>query len=323
MSALPPLGIPDSLSVPSLAVVGAGAVGCYFGGMFARAGAAVTLIGRPDHVAALSQDGLFLDGLRVKERIVVSASTEIAAVADAAIILLCVKTLDTESAAVALAPHLAPGALVVSLQNGTENAERIRAVAGISVLPAVVFVGAQMDGPGQVKHTGRGDLLVGWPGGEVPNPAPKFSAQQFATLAEQSGIPCKISADIAADLWIKLIMNCAYNAISALGHVNYGQMLSHPEGKALMEQVIAEAIAVAAAAGIALSPKQVNRAVFSLGEGAPGIVSSTAQDIRRGKHTEIDALNGYLVRRGRQLGVPVPANQSLLALIKLLEESLS
>ena len=313
--------------LPAIAVVGAGAVGCYFGGMFARAGSPVTLIGRGSHVQAIQRDGLFLDGIHVRERIPVAASTEISAVIGASIVLFCVKTLDTETAAVSLAPFLAPGALVVSLQNGVENAQRIRAAAGIHALPAVVFVGAQMEGPGHVKHTGRGDLAVGWPNasssgrpGELsPASAPAISMQDFAGLAERSGIPCRITGEIETVLWTKLIMNCAYNAISALGRANYGQMLGLPECHRLMEEVVREAAAVAAADGILLPELSLSRTVFGLGEGAPTVVSSTAQDIARGKRTEIDDLNGFVVRRADALGIPVPVNRALLALVKLLE----
>ena len=116
---------------PRIAVLGAGAVGCYFGGMLARAGASVTLIGRPPHVGALSRNGLFFDGLHFQQQIAVSASTQVSAVRDAEIVLFCVKTLDTEEAAKSLAPHLAPGAAVISLQNGVDNVERIRSTAKI------------------------------------------------------------------------------------------------------------------------------------------------------------------------------------------------
>src|SRR5262245_60954471 len=110
-----------------IAVLGAGAVGCYFGGLLARGGLPVTLLGRRLHVEAIQRDGLRLETLRFDERVPVSASLETAAVRDAAIVLLCVKTLDTEAAAASLAPQLSQGALVVSLQNGVDNVDRIRA----------------------------------------------------------------------------------------------------------------------------------------------------------------------------------------------------
>src|SRR5688500_18900868 len=117
------------MNEPRITVVGAGAVGCYFGGMLARAGVPVTLIGRPQHIEAITGNGLLLESLRFQQRITISASTNLNAVQEAQIVLFCVKTLDTEEAALAVAPQLAPGALVISLQNGVDNVERMRTAA--------------------------------------------------------------------------------------------------------------------------------------------------------------------------------------------------
>jgi 2-dehydropantoate 2-reductase len=158
-------GAGDDKTWPRVAVLGAGAVGCYFGGMLARAGAQVTLIGRPQHVEALERDGLWLESIRFQERVPVVASVDPEAARDAAVVLFSVKTLNTDEAARSLAPNLSPAAVVVSLQNGVDNVERIRAAGGFEALPAVVYVAAAMTGPGRVKHSGRGDLIVGDPSG--------------------------------------------------------------------------------------------------------------------------------------------------------------
>jgi 2-dehydropantoate 2-reductase len=144
-----------------IAVLGAGAVGCYFGGMLARAGADVILIGRPHHVEAITRNGLFLDTLQFEQRVTVAASPELSAAHGAGIVLFCVKTVDTEDAARLLAPHLSPGAVVVSLQNGVDNVQRMRSAAHFDAVPAVVYVAVAMTAPGRVKHSGRGDLIIG------------------------------------------------------------------------------------------------------------------------------------------------------------------
>ncbi|HEX5270893.1 MAG TPA: 2-dehydropantoate 2-reductase N-terminal domain-containing protein, partial [Gemmataceae bacterium] len=146
---------------PTVAVLGAGAVGCYFGGMLARAGAPVTLIGRPQHVEAVRRDGLLLETLHFREHVPVAASTDVGAARGADIVLFCVKSPDTESAGAALAPHLAGGEAVVSLQNGVDNVERLRPVVRADVIAAAVYVGAEMAAPGHVRHTARGDLIIG------------------------------------------------------------------------------------------------------------------------------------------------------------------
>jgi 2-dehydropantoate 2-reductase len=300
-----------------IAVVGAGAVGCYFGGMLARAGADVTLIGRPHYVEAIARDGLFLDTLHFQQQVRVSASTDISVTRNAGIVLFCVKTFDTEDAAKALQPYLPPGAVVVSLQNGVDNVERMRAAAGIAAIPAVVYVAVAMTAPGRVKHSGRGDLIVGDLLGTGCDLAP------VAAVFTRAGVPCRVSDNIAGDLWTKMIINCAYNAISALGRARYARLVANPWTRELMKHVTEEAVAIAHASGVRLPEPDMVDAVWKLADTMSGATSSTAQDIARGNRTEIDALNGYLVRRGTQLGVPVPANQTLHALVKLLEESAS
>lgn len=303
-------------------MLGAGAVGCYFGGMLARAGAPVTLIGRQLHVEAITAEGLYLESQHFQEHIPVSASTNVEAARGAGVVLFSVKTVDTESAAKMLAPHLADRASVISLQNGVDNVERIRAYIHGNVVPAVVYVAAEMAGPGHVKHLGRGDLIIGH---DTPHDAADQARQRelvnLADLFTHAAIPCRISEDIRVDLWTKLIMNCAYNAISALTRTRYGQLASNPGTRDVIQRTVEEGVAVAQALGIRMSGGVLD-AVWTLGaQMMPGALSSTAQDIGRGKRTEIDALNGHVVRRGAELGVPTPVNQALYALVKMLEAS--
>jgi 2-dehydropantoate 2-reductase len=304
---------------PRIAVVGAGAVGCYFGGMLARAGAPVTLIGRAQHVEAINRDGLFIDSIHFKERVFVSASTELDVVRDAQLVLFSVKTVDTEDTAKLLAPYLAPETNVVSLQNGVDNAERMDFAAGIQAISAVVYIAAEMSGAGQVKHSGRGDLVIGNP---VSNQG--ASESELADIAEaftRAGVPCRISQNITLELWTKLIMNCAYNALSALSRARYGRLVADAGSVEVMKQVVAEGVAVGDASGVRLSADKLMAAILELGRVVPEALSSTAQDIARGRPTEIDSLNGFLVHRGAETGVPTPVNQTLYSLVKLLERT--
>ena len=303
-----------------VAVVGAGAVGCYFGGMLARAGVPVTLIGRAFHVEAIQRDGLFLERSDFQGYVRSDADVHIEAVRKAAIVLLCVKTVDTESAAVALAPHVGDGAILVSLQNGVDNVERIRRATGIDAVPAVVYVAVEMTGPGRVTHSGRGDLIIGELLSSTRRPG---RLEHVAALFTLAGIPCRVSDNIAAELWTKLVINCAYNAISALGRTRYGLIKDNPLTRDVMRQVIAEVVAVATAAGVFLpDAEHLTTAALKLGQAMAEATSSTAQDLARGKPTEIDSLNGYVARRGAELGVPAPVNSTLHALVKLLESTM-
>jgi 2-dehydropantoate 2-reductase len=297
------------MSSERIAVVGAGAVGCYFGGMLARAGVPVMLIGRAYHVAPINHDGLFLERSDFQEYIKLQADTRVDAVRDASIVLLCVKTTDTETAAAEVAPHLAKHALLVSFQNGVDNVERIRRATGIDAIPSVVYVAAAMTGPGRVKHNGRGDVVIG-------------DAPSVVKVLADAAIPVRVSNNLAGELWTKLVMNCAYNAISALTHAQYMRLRNDPLACDVMKNVIAEVVAVAVAAGVTLpSADELNAAALKLGEAMATATSSTEQDITRGRLTEIDSLNGYVSRRGKELGVPTPVNSALHALVKLVERA--
>ncbi|MGA8221003.1 MAG: 2-dehydropantoate 2-reductase [Candidatus Acidiferrales bacterium] len=311
-------------SSPRVAVLGAGAVGSYFGGMLARAGVDVTLIARPAHVEAIRRNGLFLDTVTFQEHVSVAASTDVSAARDADFVLFCVKTLDTEDAARSLAPHLAPTATVVSLQNGVDNVPRIRAASGIDALPAVVYVAAALPEPGHVKHSGRGELIVGeFAGAAHASPQQPPRAERFAALWAAAGVPCRLSPNIEVDLWTKMVMNCAGNAITAIAQTSFGNAARNAQTREVMRMVIDEAVAVGRAAGVQLPEAGWVEKGIKNAEGLGDATSSMAQDIARGKRTEIDSLNGYIVRRGTVLGVPVPVNSTLFALVKLIEEGLS
>jgi 2-dehydropantoate 2-reductase len=307
-----------SASSPRVAVVGAGAVGGYFGGMLARAGARVTLIGRPAHVEVWGRDGLFIDSVNFQETIPVTASTDLAASEDADLVLFSVKSLDTEETARQLARHVREDALMVSLQNGVDNVLRMRAAAALDPIAAVVYVASSMPAPGRVKHAARGDLLVGDLPGR-PGPPREADIARVSNWFEMANVPCRVSSNIETDLWTKLITNVGLNAISAVVGVPYGEIVETPESRETVRQLVSECVAVGRAAGVSLPDVDFVEAVVHFAEKAGQVFSSTAQDLGRGKRTEIDALNGFVVRRGIELSVPTPVNQSLLALVKLRE----
>ena len=294
-----------------IAVMGAGAVGCYYGGMLARAGHDVTLIGRPQHVEAIQRDGLLLDTQTFKQHVRLQASTAPSAVAGATLVLFCVKSTDTESAAAAIRPHLLPGALVLSLQNGVDNAVRLQAaLPAQEVAASVVYVATEMPGPGHVKHNGRGELVI----------AASPSSAEAAALLIAAGVPTDISTNVMGALWAKLILNCAYNALSAITQQPYGKLVLGEGVQDVIRDVVVECLAVAQADGITV-PGDVWQAVERIAQTMPQQLSSTAQDLARGKRSEIDHLNGYVLRRGEVLGIATPVNRVMHTLVKLLEES--
>lgn len=232
--------------------MGAGAVGGYFGGMLALSGVPVTLIGRPRHVDAIQRDGLVIERADRRDVVRVDAATEAAAVRSADVVLVCVKSPDTREAAVAMKPHLRDDAVVVSLQNGIGNADAIAEVLDHVVLASVVWVGTAMEGPGVVRHHGRGTLELGVTRACADRPAATERARDVAAMFERAGVRCPVVDDIEATLWSKLIVNCALNAVSALGRARYGRMAAEPTIHAMIDAVVRETVAVACASGVAL-----------------------------------------------------------------------
>jgi 2-dehydropantoate 2-reductase len=312
---------PVTLPSQRVAVVGAGAVGSFFGAMLARGGHAVTLIGRAPHVAAIERAGLRVERSSGAADVVpIGASADLAAVQGADLVLFCVKSTDTEAVASAMAPHLADGAVVLSLQNGVENAATIAGKVRQLVVPAVVYVATSMPEPGVVKHFGRGDLVIGpRRAADARDPALAAKLQDLADLFGAAGVPVKVSPDAMAELWSKLMVNGAYNAISGLAQQPYGEMAKLASIRELQRAVVAEVVAVAAADGVDLPLERALAAMEGIAAAMPGQHSSTAQDMARGKPSEIDHLNGFVARRGRELGIATPANQALHALVKLFE----
>ncbi|MBP6395946.1 MAG: 2-dehydropantoate 2-reductase [Giesbergeria sp.] len=297
-----------------IAVMGAGAVGCYYGALLARAGHDVTLIARPAHVQAIAQaGGLWLHTDAGAECIALRASSQASAVRGAQWVLFCVKSTDTDSAGHAMAAHLDANAVVLSLQNGVDNAERLQAILARPVLPSVVYVASTMAAPGQVRHLGRGELVLG------AGPA----SAAIASVLRSAAIPTEISDNVTGALWAKLVLNCVYNPLSAITRLPYGAIASCPglDVAQVMADVVQECQAVAQARGVAL-PADILASTLALAQAMPQQFSSTAQDLARGKRSEIDHLNGFIVRQGAALGIATPVNRLLHTLVRLLEQHL-
>jgi 2-dehydropantoate 2-reductase len=295
----------------NVAIMGAGAIGCYFGALLARAGHSVVLIGRAVHVEAINRDGLLLETKTFRGYLPARAATDASAVASADLVLFCVKSQDTESAGRSMASHLKPDTTILCIQNGVDNAERLQEATGRDVTPTVVYVGTEMAGPGHVRQHGPGELVIG----AGPD------SEKLAALISEAGHPSGVSENVPEILWHKLITNCAYNALSAVAQLPYGPMVDVEGAKDVMRNAVEECAAVARACGIAV-PDDILERVSAVARNMPGQSSSTAQDLARGKATEIDYLNGYVVRKGLSLGIATPTNLALQVMVKLRERSL-
>jgi 2-dehydropantoate 2-reductase len=303
------------MTTRQVAVMGAGALGCYFGGRLAQSGARVTLIGRAGHVDAIRRNGLLLESGGRTVAIPLEASTEASAVRDATLVLVCVKSADTQSAARAIAPHLARDAVLVSLQNGIGNVERIRAQVDRAVAAGVVYTAANMPGPGHVKHTGGGSIVLG---GTAAWGIDQVQLSEIKSAFDAAGIAVELTTEIEIALWTKLMQNCAYNAVCALTGKPYGEMVAMPELRAVMKQAGDEVVALARRKGVMLGDDAVELALQRAST-MTTTMSSTAQDLAKGRPTEIDYLNGLIAREAPAVGLPAPINATLAALVKLKE----
>ena len=293
-----------------VAVVGAGAVGCYYGGQLLRVGHDVTFIGRQPHVDAINAHGLLLETQAFNGRLPAKAAIDPTVLAEPDMVLFCVKSADTEDAGRSLAGCLRPRAPILSLQNGVDNPQRLRRLIGNPVIPTVVYVGSEMAGPGHVKHHGGGKLVIG------ASPESEVIAQTLSAAA----IETTIAEDIERTQWIKLTTNCAFNALSAVASIPYGPMLDVEGTKEVVASAIRECVMVAQACGLSM-PEDLAEQILKVPAAMPHQMSSTAQDLARGKPSEIDFLNGYIVHKGAELGIPTPTNHALQVMVKLAERS--
>ena len=300
-------------------VLGAGAVGCYFGGMLALAGQDVTLIGRSERVQAINELGLEMDCKSFQEVLSIKASDDLSVLRDADLVLLSVKSLDTEKTIQAIASILPSHAVILSLQNGVANVDIATKWIPNPVYAAVVYVATGMSGHRTMNHHGRWELYIG-----SLQPAQERDQENLAaisTLFESADVPCSIAQQIKKDMWLKFLVNCSYNAISGIGQITYGEMVRIPEILQQIDHITEEFLAIATAEGVLISAAEAVEANALIASTMVTQRSSTAQDLARGKKTEIDFLNGYIVELGKKHGIPVPYNESIYALVKMLEQS--
>lgn len=301
--------------------MGAGAVGMFLAARLARAGTPVIAVARPRHVEAVAAHGLQVTSVEGPFVAHPGVSADPHVLRGCDVVLVCVKTGDTDATAVLLDEVLDAETLVVSVQNGVDNAWRLRERLA-AVVPAVVYVSAEMTGPGALRHNGGGRLIVGAPlCDDAARPAALARLAALSQALQGANVPCQTADDVRVDLWTKLTANCAYNAISALSGQRYGRLAGDDGVQAVMHLVTDEIAAVAAADGVPVTRTSLGEAVAAIARVMPQALSSTAQDLQAGRRTEIDDLNGFVVRRGATLGVPTPVNRTLQALVKFAERA--
>jgi 2-dehydropantoate 2-reductase len=297
-----------------IAVMGSGGTGGYFGGLLARAGEEVTFIARGAHLEALR-----LRGLTVKSRLAGEFTLPVRAtdapneVGPVDLILFCVKTYDTDAAAESIRPLIGTDTMLLSLQNGVGNAERIAQIAGHdSRLGAIAYVVSAIESPGVIAQTaGPGKIIVGELGGGT-----SARTEQLHGVLQRAEIAADVHPDVRVAIWQKFLFICAFSGVTALTRVPIGPILTDQETHALFRGTLEEAEAVARAGGIELPKDSVEQALATAAAVEPWGRSSMYHDLAHGRRLELEALNGEVVRRGREYDIQTPLNFALYAALK-------
>ncbi len=299
-----------------IAIMGTGAVGGYFGAKLAAAGDELAFIARGRHLQALRTNGLRVTSQYGNLQIDNAQFTDdTATIGKVDLILFCVKSYDTETAAEQIRPLVNDRTLILSLQNGIDNPEKLaRVYHPEQVLPAVVYVGAQLTAPGVVTHANGGRIIFGQIDGGVSE-----SSKSLRQILSNAGIPCEISADIQKIQWTKLLWNAPFCAISCLAHANVKQIVESESLTALALDCMAEVQTAARTRNIELRREQFDEIMtFSRTLGA--FKPSMLQDLEAGKPLEYQAFNGIVVQMLRRVGTPAPINQVFYATLKFLDQ---
>jgi 2-dehydropantoate 2-reductase len=304
-------------------IVGPGAMGCLLGGKIARAGNEVILLDHlPDRVDIINQQGLLIEEKEGIVRANVLGTLKPEDLAPAELIINCVKAYDTAIVA-SLLQNLPPGPFFLTLQNGVGNMEILgeRLDPG-KILAGITSHGATDLGPGQVRHAGQGDTFIGYGfflGSHDPSLDPQL--KRVKELLDRSGFPTQLVPKIENLIWSKLMINVGINALTALTRLPNGKLLDYAGSEEILEAAVKEGIRVGEEKGIQFVYEDILSQVKKVCRLTASNVSSMLQDVLKQKRTEVDFINGVIMREGRLLGIPVPVNTLLTNLIQTIETS--
>ncbi|MCI5195299.1 MAG: 2-dehydropantoate 2-reductase [Candidatus Electrothrix sp. AW5] len=314
-----------------ITVIGTGAMGCLFGGLLTEYGVDVQLLGvRKQQINTLNKQGLAIVYQGKKRIIRVRATVDPAEIIGTELAVLFVKHAQTAEAARSAASLLGSTGYALTLQNGMGNAEILADILGKDrVLCGTTAQGAMVLKPGKVQHSGNGETVLGmWGQGKdavedavedaIEDPVEDPVGTEVAKIFSAAGIYSETVDDIIPVLWKKLFVNVGINAITALTGLRNGQLLAHEDARLLIRDVVAEAMAVAKAYSIEV-PADILEHVEQVAQATASNRSSMGQDIDNQRPTEIDAINGYIVRKAEKVGLAVPVNQTLVRLVQVVQ----
>jgi 2-dehydropantoate 2-reductase len=296
-----------------IAVIGAGGVGGYFGGRLAASGEDVHFVARGAHLAALRSSGLRIVSPMGDAHVTrVNATSEVASVGTADVVLFTVKMYDVDSVAAMLPPLIGANTVVITLQNGVEVVDMVtRHVPREHVAGGVAYVAAVISEPGTIRHTALDTLIFGELDGRRSTRLAKF-----ADACVRAGFHARVSDNINVDLWGKFARLTVFSGITAATRSPLGVIREDPELTAMMRAALQESLQVARASGVPLPDQYLKEIMKMVGDLPANSKSSMLEDLERGKRLELPWLNGAMVRLGREAGVPTPTHQFIAAVLK-------
>lgn len=301
-----------------IVVVGPGAIGCLVAAFLSKTKEEIWLLDKyPERAETLTQKGISIEGISGNWQAQVRSTAQAADIGQADLIIICVKSYNTKEALKSAEPIIGQNSRVLTLQNGIGNIEIASEVAGAEkVIGGVTNLGATHLDIGKIRHAGNGETVIGRIDGKIP-----VEMRAIRETFNQAGLVTRISRDIKGLLWSKLIINVGINALTAITRLNNARLTEFQGTRNILTKAVSEALKVAKRKRIRLIYDDPLAKVEAVCEATATNVSSMLQDVLKKKPTEIDFINGVIVRQGQELGIPVPTNAMLVDLVKTIETS--
>ena len=301
-----------------IVIVGPGAIGCLFAAFLSKSKEEVWLLDKnKERAASIRQQGIIVEGISGNWQADVKTTADSKEIETADLIIISVKSYDTKGAILQAKSLVGDNTRVLTLQNGIGNIEIIGEVVGSDkVIGGVTNLGSTLIGIGTVRHAGRGETVIGRIDGKIP-----VELRSIREIFNQIGLETRISRDIKSLLWSKLIINVGINALTAITRLNNGKLIEFEGTRKILREAVTEAVRVAKRKKIKLIYDDPLAKVEAVCEATSANVSSMLQDIIRKKRTEIDFINGVIVRQAQELGIAAPVNSILVDMVKTIETS--
>lgn len=305
-----------------IVIVGPGAMGCLFGAFLAKAGEEVYLLDkRNERAEYINKNGIKVEGVSGEFKAAVKAVAGINEIKKCDLIIICVKSYDTESAAKAIKSLVDKNTFILTLQNGVGNVEAISKIVGEEkTIGGVTSQGATLLADGHIRHAGKGETVIGTAVAKTKEDTKKNFEDIVKTL-KKAGFQTKIADNIQDLIWSKLIINVGINALTAITHLNNGRLIEFDGTNAVLEKAVKESVKVAQAKGVKLIFEDPLEKVKGVCRATAGNVASMLQDALKRRKTEIDYINGAIVKEAESFGIEVPVNTVLTNLVKTIESS--